>query len=110
MGHNGPQICSDLHRTLAHLGAARMVVGHTPQVSRRALIKCDGRFIVLDVGMSRWLFGERGSDRPEKDVHPASMDLEYKGASGEELLTSLRIRYHDEVADIPFSTSDHSEL
>eukprot|EP00403_Amphidinium_massartii_P041694 CAMPEP_0178441236 /NCGR_PEP_ID=MMETSP0689_2-20121128/37359_1 /TAXON_ID=160604 /ORGANISM="Amphidinium massartii, Strain CS-259" /LENGTH=301 /DNA_ID=CAMNT_0020064373 /DNA_START=33 /DNA_END=935 /DNA_ORIENTATION=+ len=47
--------CEELERTLQLLGAARLIVGHTPQVSRRAGVKCGGRLILLDIAMSRWL-------------------------------------------------------
>jgi hypothetical protein len=90
--------CAELKKTLAHLGAARLVVGHTPQESRRALVRCEGRFVVLDVAMSRWLMDMR---RPEKMTHPVALELSYNDVNdGEAKVTGLRIIYRDTVEDL----------
>ncbi|KAI9226436.1 MAG: Metallo-dependent phosphatase-like protein [Piptocephalis tieghemiana] len=46
-------MCPRLRRALRRLGVERMVVGHTFQESGRILSRCGGRFIVIDVGISR---------------------------------------------------------
>jgi hypothetical protein len=97
-------ICSDLEKTLTHLGAARLVVGHTPQESRRAGIRCGGRLVLLDVAMSRWLMDMRNE---EALTHPVALELKFTGSSGEEKLTDApRIYYHDRIDTIPPSMKD----
>jgi len=64
-GENGPTwfrdfalqeeavICPRLTRVLEKLKVKRMVVGHTVQVNGKVLVRCQGKFIVVDVGISR---------------------------------------------------------
>jgi len=47
--------CAALHAALRRLGAARVVVGHTPQ--RQVNCACDGAVWRCDTGMSRWVMG-----------------------------------------------------
>lgn len=49
--------CSDVAETLRLLGLQRMVVGHTPQRSGRVEAFCDDSFIAVDVGLSKWMYG-----------------------------------------------------
>ncbi|MCA9569560.1 MAG: metallophosphoesterase [Myxococcales bacterium] len=44
--------CPILERALATLGATRMVVGHTAQRTGEPLVRCGGRFTVIDIGIS----------------------------------------------------------
>lgn len=46
------QVCKQLRQVLAHLGARRMVVGHTPQ-ERGISLACEGDVVRIDVGMSK---------------------------------------------------------
>ena len=48
--------CPGLATTLAQLGAKRMVVGHTPQLSG-ITSACDGQVLRIDTGMSRYYGG-----------------------------------------------------
>lgn len=50
-------VCSGVAVVLRSLGAARMVVGHTPQQSGRAAARCGGRLLLLDTGMSAGMLG-----------------------------------------------------
>jgi hypothetical protein len=48
----GPLIESDkLERSLAAIGARRVVIGHTPTLTRRILQRLEGRVIEIDTGM-----------------------------------------------------------
>jgi hypothetical protein len=47
--------CAELRETLARLGVARLVVGHTPQ--DRINAGCDGAVWRCDTGQSRWVMG-----------------------------------------------------
>lgn len=103
----GQRTCDDLERSLAHLGAARLVVGHTPQQTRRAEVKCGGRLVLLDVAMSRWLINVH---RPEQNAHPVALEARYDGNDGEEKLQSLRALYQNEVVNLPPFDRDQPEL
>ncbi|RKP08964.1 Metallo-dependent phosphatase-like protein [Thamnocephalis sphaerospora] len=50
-------ICSVLQSALNAMGAKRMVVGHTMQDNGRILSRCDKRFFVIDVGISKAMLG-----------------------------------------------------
>lgn len=101
----GPEgrVCPELRVVLAHFGAARLVLGHTPQLGgnrwgqpgrmRRAGVHCRGRLVLLDVAMSRWLVDMR---RPESAPRPALLELRYQEADqseGNAVLTGLRVLY-----------------
>ena len=45
-------ICGELEKSLAALGAKRMVVGHTTRSDGRIQARCQGRLHVIDVGIS----------------------------------------------------------
>jgi hypothetical protein len=45
-------VCGDLSRSLAAVGAKRMVVGHTVRDDGRIESRCDGRLQVIDTGIS----------------------------------------------------------
>jgi len=47
------KVCDQLQRVLEMMGARRMVVGHSLQRSGKVLVRCDGRYLVADVGISR---------------------------------------------------------
>jgi hypothetical protein len=50
--------CKDVTESLALLpGVERMVVGHTPQRSGRVETYCDDTLIAVDVGLSKWMYG-----------------------------------------------------
>ncbi|RKP07341.1 Metallo-dependent phosphatase-like protein, partial [Thamnocephalis sphaerospora] len=73
LGANGPawyrgyatdpenMACSTLQRALDIMGAKRMVVGHTVQDNGRVLSRCNGRFFVIDVGISRSIKGRQAA-------------------------------------------------
>lgn len=50
--------CNEVRETLAKVGAKRMVVGHTPARGGHLRAFCDDAFIGIDVGISKWMFGE----------------------------------------------------
>jgi hypothetical protein len=45
-------VCPALTRTLAQLGARRMVVGHTTRRDGRVEARCEGALVVIDVGIA----------------------------------------------------------
>lgn len=47
------EVCPQLERALLYLNATRMIVGHTPQLSGKILDRCNGKVLVIDVGISR---------------------------------------------------------
>ncbi|MCB9777110.1 MAG: metallophosphoesterase [Alphaproteobacteria bacterium] len=47
-----PLACQELERALQALGARRMVVGHTTQKSGRVAVRCEGRLLGIDLGIS----------------------------------------------------------
>jgi len=96
------KVCPDLKKTLMHFGAARMVLGHTPQDTRREKIRCGGRLVLLDVAMSRWLLNPH---RPEKKYHPVALEAEYQGDEGRETLSALRAIRADDTVDVPFEAA-----
>lgn len=51
--------CTLLRKSLKKAGAVRMVVGHTPTLSKSIETRCDNRLVMIDTGLSRFLF-----DRP----------------------------------------------
>lgn len=53
--------CPHLERALAALGATRMIVGHTTQRTGVVLSRCEGRFTVIDVGISAHYGGNLGA-------------------------------------------------
>lgn len=46
------QACPLLEQALTSLGAKRMVVGHTAQRTGAPLVRCEGKFTVIDIGIS----------------------------------------------------------
>lgn len=49
--------CSQIQKSLDTIGVNRMFVGHTPQRDLQIGSYCEGKFIVTDVGISRWMYG-----------------------------------------------------
>lgn len=47
-----PVACEELGRALSVLGAERMVVGHTTQRSGKIAVRCEGRLLGIDTGIS----------------------------------------------------------
>jgi hypothetical protein len=39
----------------------RIIVGHNPQESRRVRVRCNGRIVLADVGISKWIFNDDGN-------------------------------------------------
>ena len=50
-------VCGDyLEKILKHFNVARIIVGHSPLDEMKVKERCDGRIILTDVKMSRWMF------------------------------------------------------
>ncbi len=54
---NDQRACGQLSQVLGVLGAQRMIVGHTVQITGRPTIRCGGRLIMADTGMSSFYGG-----------------------------------------------------
>mmetsp|Transcript_16638 Transcript_16638/g.33779 ORF Transcript_16638/g.33779 Transcript_16638/m.33779 type:complete len:311 (+) Transcript_16638:91-1023(+) len=59
---NELRVCPEVDEVLQIAGAERLVVGHTPTVMvggqvGKPLVRCDGRLLLTDVAMSRWMGG-----------------------------------------------------
>ena len=64
--------CRLVRESLAILDLDRMVVGHTPQSDGNLGSFCDSQLIVVDVGMSKWMYG-----------HLALLEMSDTGANGD---------------------------
>lgn len=54
------EICSTIvDEVLTGFGVARIIVGHTPQDNMLVNTRCDGRIVLADVRMSRWMNDSR---------------------------------------------------
>lgn len=51
--------CDDIRSVLNHFKGDRIVVGHTPQKSGKIEEYCEGKLVAADVGISRWMAGNR---------------------------------------------------
>ncbi|RNE96012.1 serine/threonine protein phosphatase [Trypanosoma conorhini] len=49
--------CTGIKKMISSIGAKRIVVGHTPQRSGHVELFCDDSVIAVDVGLSRWMYG-----------------------------------------------------
>lgn len=54
-------VCGLLTQVLYHLGASRMIIGHTPQTNGEILRRCNSKVFVIDVGISRFYGGHSGA-------------------------------------------------
>ena len=81
------EACALLDESLSHIKAARMVVGHTIQERGRMRLRCGGRLVLSDVGMSRaydssFPFGVRDASR--------AAALQLGGPAGVRVLSAQR--------------------
>ncbi|KAI8336139.1 Metallo-dependent phosphatase-like protein [Chlamydoabsidia padenii] len=51
-----PDICAVANKALAYMNADRMVMGHTVQRDGVIRTRCDGKIILIDIGIS-WVYG-----------------------------------------------------
>lgn len=49
-----PTACVELEKALKHLGAVRMVMGHTTQKTGRITTRCEGAIVAIDTGISAY--------------------------------------------------------
>lgn len=70
---NEQEVCRELDRTLGHLSADRMLVGHTVQQTGQPTIRCSGRLVLADTGMSRAYGG--GYSLVEFSAHEISLPM-----------------------------------
>lgn len=47
-----PEVCPELEKTLAAVGAKRMFIGHTTQENGQVNTRCGGRVVLIDTGIS----------------------------------------------------------
>ncbi|KAI8082958.1 Metallo-dependent phosphatase-like protein [Halteromyces radiatus] len=51
-----PEICTLLDQALDHMEADRMIMGHTVQQDGEIKTRCNGRIVLVDIGIS-WVYG-----------------------------------------------------
>ncbi|KAI8061777.1 Metallo-dependent phosphatase-like protein [Gongronella butleri] len=51
-----PAVCHAVDEALAALDADRMIMGHTPQRTGKITSRCDGKILLVDIGLS-WVYG-----------------------------------------------------
>jgi len=83
LGADEPGVCGELERTLSAFGAARMVVGHTPQEDGMVHHRCGGRLILADTMISEAFTGvshpsavEFGPEGTATALYPGSGGLQ----------------------------------
>ena len=82
-----PELCGErIQAILDHFKVARIIVGHTPQDDRRVKSRCEGRVILADVRMSKWM---------SSDEEPAPVALVLTVDSGTKELSSIVAHYCD---------------
>lgn len=100
--------CNMLYESLRLANATRMIVGHTPMESGQIEVRCDGRLILIDTGISRYIL-----NRPtilEIDNHRVyweiSVDPKSRKAQRRRLLSPLADDYDDESGSSSSSLDD----
>lgn len=53
-------VCAEVAQVADLLGVTAIIVGHTITPSGRVEMKCDGRLVMADVGLSAWTMGKMG--------------------------------------------------
>jgi hypothetical protein len=64
-----PEACLRLDQALQVLGGRRMIVGHTPSDDGRIAVRCDGRLVDIDTGISA-----------SYGVHPSALEITHNDA------------------------------
>jgi hypothetical protein len=95
--------CRLVRETLDVLKLERIVVGHTPQPSGVVADLCDSRLLVVDVGMSKWMYGNL-----------AMLELTQSNATAEveirEILPHTKVAEEQKTAAVPDSATDKDTL
>eukprot|EP00392_Amoebophrya_sp_AT5.2_P011629 g11708.t1 len=86
--------CREVLRILKLAGAERLVVGHTPTAllpggsAGVPMSRCEGRFILMDVAMSRWMGGGQ----------PAALLIETNNTTGKMTRIYAKLPMHEGAA------------
>ena len=88
-------VCDELAEVLRLLGVSRMFVGHTPQIGRRVMSRCNGSFVLTDVAMSRWMFDRAHDERDLSGGQPGAVVLQHS-ANGS--VQSIKAFYTKNIA------------
>ena len=83
---------SVLTRVLDNFKVARIIVGHTPQDDWVVKSRCQGRIILTDVRMSRWMNAYNGNGRTMEGGNPVAVIM---GMDAEGFLESIVAHYTD---------------
>lgn len=78
-------VCDDLNEVLEMFGVSRLFVGHTPMPTKRVMSRCDGRLILTDVGMSRWMYLENENLDDPTGGQPSAIVMSFASGSLETL-------------------------
>jgi hypothetical protein len=67
-------LCSSLiDPILETFNVSRIVVGHTPQLDKMVKTRCDGKVILADVQISRWMTNARVNERLQEGGRPMAL-------------------------------------
>ena len=87
--------CEELEDVLKWFGVSRLFVGHTPMQTKRVMSRCNGRLILTDVGMSRWMYPENFNDDDPTGGQPSAIVMSFTSGS----LESLKAYYTGSVEE-----------
>ena len=87
------EVCgSMIDEILHHFRVARIVIGHNPQMDQLVGTRCDGKIILADVMMSRWMVNP---DQAEDDMHGGRPAVILMTMTGGGMLKSIVAYYTD---------------
>jgi hypothetical protein len=85
--------CPLVEKILRRFNVHRVVVGHTPQEDMEAKTRCDGKIVLTDVMMSRWMVNKDVDETSNKGGRPVAVILKIHQEGGD--LESLVAHYTD---------------
>lgn len=94
--------CPLVDEILRRFRVAQIVVGHTPQTSRRVQTRCGNKLVLADVMISRWMFVGPVDESVYENGNPMALIMKFGEYGG---LESVVSHYLDEEISIPTSSS-----
>ena len=101
----GPEaeVCPYVDTLTTHYNVARIVLGHTPQEDDlKAKNRCEGKIILADVMMSRWMFTATVDESNPMGGRPMALVMTFDKES--ETLSSIVAHYTDLVGELEESS------
>lgn len=87
--------CEELEEVLKWFGVSRLFVGHTVMPTNRVMSRCNGRLILTDVGMSRWMYRANSNVDDPSGGQPSAIVMSFTSGS----LESLKAYYTGSVEE-----------